>query len=492
MLPSSVYCYLHALWIILLLVVKSNCESILLVRSCQSAQGNGRCIPSPECCKLVGGAVVTPNEDQPCGSREVCCYIVPTVPDSDQSCSACAVLTANKTGVITTPAPSVVSVENALNTVDTALPVADDQANLIRSFGGPTSRDDLSAGRPRPASSVSFFARTAESGFGIPYRIERTIFDKDAMKDTYCWQVALVDSSGKIFGGGALVAKNYVLTAAHKVANRLPQNFQVVLGKYNFKDQEEDSRIASPLEVIIHENWDPAVFENNIALIRIPNVKCNGAEVCTICPSSRGLDPLAQAQDICFVTGWGSTYTKGELEKLQQNQISPISNDDCVRRLARSGIEDFIVPSTMFCGSSADPDHLACDGDGGGPLVCMQSGTWAWELRGLVALGVSQCINVTDAPTVYTDVGKLSGWIARKIQQLDAEKTPWDRYKLPTTPRTTTTTTTPTTTTPVPVPVNKAPILNRRTYDRTPMTFSYVFPSFLRRLEDNADDSPTY
>ena len=84
----------------------------------------------------------------------------------------------------------------------------------------------------------------------------------------------------------------------------------MVLGKYDFKDQDEDSRIANPLEVIIHENWDPTNFENNIALIRIPNVKCSAGSICTICPTTKAMDPVAEAQDICFVTGWGSTYTK--------------------------------------------------------------------------------------------------------------------------------------------------------------------------------------
>ena len=92
---------------------------------------------------------------------------------------------------------------------------------------------------------------------------------------------------------------------------RLPQDFQVVLGKYDMKNQEEDSRIASPLEVIVHERWDSGSFEDNIALIRIPNVKCASGNICTICPSSKPMDPIAQAQDICFATGWGSTYSSG-------------------------------------------------------------------------------------------------------------------------------------------------------------------------------------
>lgn len=51
----------------------------------------------------------------------------------------------------------------------------------------PSTRDDAEPAEIK--SPVTFFARSADVGFGVPYRIERTIFDKDAMKNTYCWQV---------------------------------------------------------------------------------------------------------------------------------------------------------------------------------------------------------------------------------------------------------------------------------------------------------------
>ena len=185
------------------------------------------------------------------------------------------------------------------------------------------------------------------------------------------------------------------------------------------------------------------------------------------------------------------SFFADDLARLQQDQIKPIKNEECLAGLARSNIQDFLVPKSMFCGSSGDPDRLACDGDGGGPLVCMQSGTWQWELRGLVALGVSQCTNVTDAPTVYVDVGKLSGWLARTIQKISTEKSPIPLIKLPARTTTTTTTTTArtTTTTAEAGKVLKAVrALNRRTNDNS-MTFSYVFPSFLRHLDDSSVDT---
>lgn len=120
----------------------------------------------------------------------------------------------------------------------------------------------------------------------------------------------------------------------------------------------------------------------------------------------------------------------------------------------------------------------------------MQSGTWTWELRGLVALGVSQCTNVTDAPTVYTDVGRLSNWITRKIHQISKEPA-WN-WAVPITQKTTTTTTTAkTTTTTRPVPAKNSPVLNRRTNDYNSLSFSYVFPSYLRHLDDSAEDVAT-
>ncbi|GAU94006.1 hypothetical protein RvY_05855 [Ramazzottius varieornatus] len=457
-------------------------EGILMVQSCQSVKGEGRCVGSPESCKIVGGSIVTPLFSTPCAATEVCCFLVPTVPDTDNSCSSCSMLQELTTTLPSTTTSRTSSTSSSAPTV--ALPSVDDDSNLIRALSplSASTRDDPDASSAVPdriRNQVNFFARSAEFGFGFPFRIERKLTDKDAIKNTFCWQVALVDSSGKIFGGGALISRNYVITAAHKVANRLPRNFQVVLGKYDMKNQEEDSRIASPIEVIVNEKWDSGSFEDNIALIRIPNVKCASGNICTICPSSKPVDPVAQAQDICFATGWGSTYSSADASKLQQNQIKPISNDQCIKGLARSGIQDFVVPKSMYCGSSADPDRTACDGDGGGPLVCMNSGTWNWQLRGLVALGVTHCTNVTDAPTVYVDVGKLSGWVARKISEGPSSPTATPRIVSHSTfaPLATSTSTT---TAKAEV---KPPVLNRRTNENS-LGYAFVFPSFLRQLDD--------
>ena len=85
--------------------------------------------------------------------------------------------------------------------LDVALPSADDNVNLIRALDAaanvPSVRDEDSgltvaaaAAAAAPVNQVQFFARSAEQGFGVPYRIERTFFDKDAIKNTYCWQVS--------------------------------------------------------------------------------------------------------------------------------------------------------------------------------------------------------------------------------------------------------------------------------------------------------------
>jgi hypothetical protein len=91
---------------------------------------------------------------------------------------------------VTTRTSSTTTQEIPTMAPEVALPSSvDESMNLIRALAAPSVREDT---RPMPAAphnQIQFFARSAEMGFGVPYRIERTIFDKDAIRNTYCWQV---------------------------------------------------------------------------------------------------------------------------------------------------------------------------------------------------------------------------------------------------------------------------------------------------------------
>lgn len=119
--------------------------------------------------------------------------------------------------------------------------------------------------------------------------VERIVGGRDADRYEWCWQVALMNSTG-LFGGGALVARNWVITAAHKVAGKFLDEFVVVLGEYDFAHEDTGARVyyTTALNVFLHPKFNPETFDYNLALIRIPDAPCGSADsdetsVCAVC-----------------------------------------------------------------------------------------------------------------------------------------------------------------------------------------------------------------
>lgn len=58
-----------------------------------------------------------------------------------------------------------------------------------------------------------------------------------------------------------------------------------MLGEYDFRHEEADSQVyyTTALQVLLHPGFDPSTYENDIALIRIPDAPCEADNICTLC-----------------------------------------------------------------------------------------------------------------------------------------------------------------------------------------------------------------
>ena len=77
--------------------------------------------------------------------------------------------------------------------------------------------------------------------------------------------------SKRISCGGALINEHFVITAAHCVYNTPIKSMKVRLGEWNVREQSErlpheDFEVE---EKIIHADYNPATFQNDIALVRL-------------------------------------------------------------------------------------------------------------------------------------------------------------------------------------------------------------------------------
>jgi len=69
----------------------------------------------------------------------------------------------------------------------------------------------------------------------------------------------------------------------------------------------------------------------------------------------------------------------------------------------------YSLPDTSMCAGAEGRD--ACDGDGGGPMVCEASGQW-YQV-GIVSFGIG--CGRKGVPGVYTKVTAFQPWLERTI-----------------------------------------------------------------------------
>ena len=155
-------------------------------------------------------------------------------------------------------------------------------------------------------------------------------------------------------------------------------------------------------DIKIHPNFNNATLVNDIALLKLERPAKRQQNIDVVC--------VANTEDIqesrlsnCYVTGWGRR-TESELSdgphgiSLTESSCSGSDHSVVLKEIAvplweqsvcNSALQDqfgpgYSLPSSSVCAGAEGRD--ACDGDGGGPLVCQEAGQW-YQL-GIVSFGI--------------------------------------------------------------------------------------------------------
>ncbi|KAG7197992.1 hypothetical protein KM043_016217 [Ampulex compressa] len=226
----------------------------------------------------------------------------------------------------------------------------------------------------------------------------RIVNGEDAQPGERPFQISLqTQLDSRHFCGGSILNKNYVITAAHCVANKPSSSIKVVAGTINLREGGSVHQIE---QVIVHEEYDPSnSWLNDIALLKVKTPFVMSEHVSPVPMPKYG--DVVDTNAVAVTSGWGRLWLNGPTtHKLQRVNNYIASQDKCRDAYARVYYD---VYETHICANDPSVSKGACNGDSGGPLTV--DGT----LVGLTSWSIG-CAS-TRFPTVYTRVSKYTKWI---------------------------------------------------------------------------------
>ncbi|XP_046403673.1 chymotrypsin BII-like [Ischnura elegans] len=229
---------------------------------------------------------------------------------------------------------------------------------------------------------------------------------QEASPGQFPYQAGLVIDN-KYFCGATIIHESYVLTSAG-CAN-FGKTYQVYVGDIRLGRDASPRQSISSNEAIIHENFDPKTYINDIALIRLPHPLTFDDNIGKM-PLAPNDDGFASTAGI--ISGWGATLNGGELSPtLRHSLVRIITNEDC-----RAVYGDAIADS-MICTVPQDNKGGVCGGDIGGPLKAIYQidcCTTQISLAGIASFINSGGCGV--GPDGYTRVYHFVDWINSHIE----------------------------------------------------------------------------
>lgn len=242
----------------------------------------------------------------------------------------------------------------------------------------------------------------------------RVINGVNAKAGSWPWQVLML-LFGSPMCGGSIIAPNWVVTAAHCVDGyeQYVNNFKVRAGEHNTNTVEGNEQDIQVKKIFKYGGYYKGNLRNDIALLQLSSAIQFGTHVQPVClPSQGDRVPVGSS---CYITGWGKIAHPGKMHHtLQQAKITVVSNAVC-HALNYKNLNLAVVKDTMVCaGLGPSSRTMGCHGDSGGPFVCRDSTSGAFELQGAVSWGSGTC-DSTKAYTVFARVSEFRKWIDQTI-----------------------------------------------------------------------------
>lgn len=216
------------------------------------------------------------------------------------------------------------------------------------------------------------------------------------------------DTNGETRGacGGSLIYEQWILTAAHCVANA--QSIEVHLGALRIMDYTEPGRIIVRTNTTFTHPHYFNILSNDIALVRLNEPVESSSTIQTIrLPTT---DNLPDDTSLTAI-GFGKTKISAATltPVLQHAEMHTISRAECQKTFPF-----LMLRQPIICARGRNLE-ATCVGDSGGPLARANAGqTDAPSLIGITSFGSSKGCNL-GLPSAFTHVYPYLAWIHQTI-----------------------------------------------------------------------------
>ncbi|XP_017493073.1 PREDICTED: serine protease easter-like [Rhagoletis zephyria] len=251
--------------------------------------------------------------------------------------------------------------------------------------------------------------------------------------DEYPWTALLLytnsDDDIDFLCGGSLINTNFILTAAHCIAERdLPRDWHLTgvrLGEWNTRTEQDceydnnGNTFCAPAHrdidvqtTTIHPQYSSGSKVNDIALLRLAESVDYTDFISPICLPLTASQQAARYEGAAAeIVGWGATERSAHSEIKLKTIVTVMTATQCGLNNLRGRIT---IGDKQICAAGIGTD--SCHGDSGGPLMLLETenGKVAYHLIGLVSFGTGNCGH-TRTRGIYTRVGAYRQWIEETI-----------------------------------------------------------------------------
>ncbi|KAK3572071.1 hypothetical protein QTP86_022307, partial [Hemibagrus guttatus] len=241
-------------------------------------------------------------------------------------------------------------------------------------------------------------------------RHKRVLGGRRAPQRSFPWYAFMAP----LHGGGAVIAEQWILTAAHVISNQIknPKQIKVYVGVSDVQKTSKFSHLqVKSLHIHpLYNNPDGTNYDNDIALIQLEKPILYNADVMPLC---------LPTQDIEFtpgLTGWVSGFGRTEkihLAKYLRYTSLPLVDKKTCQNFVDNLRDQVAFTDNMFCAGVPEGGKDACDGDGGGALVLKKDDEFL--ATGIVSWGHG--CGIPGRYGVYTQVSRYIDWINKTMSE---------------------------------------------------------------------------